>query len=222
MKNISFFILIVCIGSLIGTGLYSCEQATSSKLNEKVANAYGFSNFSKIKSIAFTFNIKKDSFNLSRSWKWFPKSQEVYFKDENDSLHYQRDTITSATMKAIDQKFINDKYWLLFPFQLVWDDGCTMTTQYGQHTPISGDTATRLTVAYSDSVGYTPHDSYDLFLDSLHQIKEWNYRHNSVDTPTMSTTWGDVKDFKGIKIATTHYNKDSTFKLWFSGIQVEE
>ncbi|MGH2643424.1 MAG: hypothetical protein ACRDE2_05715, partial [Chitinophagaceae bacterium] len=110
----------------------------------------------------------------------------------------------------------------LFPFQLAWDKGCTMTTRYGQREPMSGDTATCLTVAYNDTMGYTPHDSYDLYLDSLHRINEWTYRRNSVDTPTITVTWGDVKDFNGIKIATIHYNKDSTFELWFSGIKVNE
>lgn len=216
------FLQLTCFIAFIGTGLYGCQQASSSKLSQKVADAYGFPNFNNVKSLAYTFNIKKDSSLMSRSWKWFPKTHEVYFINGTDTIQYRRDTIQSAAMKKVDQKFINDKYWLLFPFQLAWDNGDKITIKYGQRAPISGDTATCLTIAYGDSVGYTPGDSYDLFLDSLHQIKEWNYRHNSVSTPTMSTTWGDVKDFNGIKIATTHYNKDSSFELFFSGVKVEE
>ncbi|MGH2643726.1 MAG: hypothetical protein ACRDE2_07260, partial [Chitinophagaceae bacterium] len=89
------FFQIACLSVLIGTGLYSCRQATSSTLNERVANEYGFSNFHKVKSIAYTFNIKGHSFTLSRSWVWFPKTHEVYFIQGNDTLQYRRDTIKS-------------------------------------------------------------------------------------------------------------------------------
>ncbi len=219
MKRITLFI---SLSAFLGLGLFSCQHPASLTLNEKIADAYGLSNFKKIKSIAYTFNIKKDTFTFSRSWKWFPQTHEVYFISHGDTLHYMRDTISSGTIKNIDEKFINDKYWMLFPFQLVWDKGCTMTTKYGQHAPIGGDTTTCLTVAYKDSAGYTPHDSYDLYLDSLYMIREWAYHKGSVDTPSLVTTWGDVQDFDGIRIATTHFSRDSSFKLWFSGIKVEE
>ena len=95
-------------------------------LAEKVANAYGFKNFAKVKSFVFTFNVKAKGKVVSRSWYWEPGTNKVTYKgsDKNGKpMTYsyvtgsidQNDTVRSF----VDAKFINDQYWLLFPFHLI-------------------------------------------------------------------------------------------------------
>jgi hypothetical protein len=87
---------------------------------EKVANAHGFKNWSKIEKLNYTFNVDRDSSHLERSWQWQPQKEKVKMLSAKDTVAYVRKEIDSLQQKA-DQAFINDKYWLLFPFQLVWD-----------------------------------------------------------------------------------------------------
>src|SRR5690348_8762190 len=95
----------------------SCRREAK-PLSRQVAEAYGFRHFSRVKSIAYTFNVKAGSLEIARSWKWLPGTGEVYFMNSTDSLHYRRDTITTERMKQVDRKFLNDRRWLLFPFRL--------------------------------------------------------------------------------------------------------
>ena len=53
---------------------------TQNSLAEKVANTYGFKNFSKVKSISFTFNVKTQKGAVSRSWYWEPATNKVTYK----------------------------------------------------------------------------------------------------------------------------------------------
>lgn len=216
-QNILPFISTIAVLVLLA----ACAQPGPRELNEQIAQAYGIENFDKLRSLQFTFNIKKDTFQMARTWIWNPKENTVCLVKGSDTVHYKRDTIRSVAMKQLDQKFINDKYWLLFPFQLVWDRGCQFHLQEAKTMPIAKSMARCLTVNYNQTDGYTPKDAYDLFLDNHNMIREWTYRKGGADTATLSTTWEGVQDFKGIKIATTHSNADKTFKLWFSDIKVE-
>jgi hypothetical protein len=123
-------------------------------------------------------------------------------------------------LPTIDGGFINDKYWLMFPFQLVWDTGYTYTIMENIPAPISGQSSTQLTIVYNQEDGYTPGDAYDLFLDENYLIKEWVFRKgNGIEGRPL--TWENEKDFNGVKFATEHKNDDSIKFIWFTGIEVE-
>ena len=146
--------------------LYSnnvCAQNDAKVIAQKVANAYGFQHFKKATSLSYTFNVKRDTFPASyRSWKWNLKENIVTMTTAKETVTYQRDTIQSAAMKNIDGKFINDEYWLIFPYHLVWDEGTTITTKSSVEAPISKKETTMLTIQYNNKDGYTPGDAYDL------------------------------------------------------------
>ena len=62
--------------------LYSCatQEETPDSLPIQVAKAYGIENFDQVNSIAFTWNVQRDSVNvLSRDWKWNIKERTVYY-----------------------------------------------------------------------------------------------------------------------------------------------
>lgn len=120
--------------------------------------------------------------------------------------------------KSIDSKFINDSYWLLFPFQMEWSNA-KISDPKEATAPISGDQMKMLTVSFPSEGGYTPGDSYDIYYDDDLMIQEWVYK-SADGGREMATTWEDYKNYDGIKIARSHKNKEGNFELFFTDIEV--
>ena len=109
-------------------------------------------------SIAFTFNVDKDSSHFERTWNWHPKTNDVILISGNDTILYNRKHIDSISTNA-DKAFINDKYWLLAPFQLIWDQGTSISEAIKEEAPISKNILNKITLTYSSEGGYTPGDA---------------------------------------------------------------
>lgn len=216
MKNIKFILL-----AMVFVSFLSCKsEEAEDSLPMKVAKAYGFDNFDKLTSIAYTWNVQVNpEIVRSRDWKWNIKERTVLFADADTSFTYSLD-LPKEELPKIDGGFINDKYWLMFPFQLVWDTGYTYVVMEDATAPISGDKCTQLTIIYNDADGYTPGDAYDLYLDEKFMIKEWVFRRgNGVEGRPI--TWENEKEFKGVKFATEHKNDEGVTFIWFTGIEVQ-
>lgn len=189
-----------------------------------VAQKYGLEEFNKIKGINFTFNVEKKGKKIKRTWQWEPKTEKVTYwgKDAagNEIKYvYSRNDLKEID-KPIDHWFINDQYWLLFPFHLIWDEGIEITEDNEKKYPISQESGRLLSVKYLSKKGYTPGDIYELYVDEDNLIKEWIYRQGGGD-PTLIATWEENKKFGPIIISTEHKNANNTFKLWFSDVSVE-
>lgn len=186
----------------------------------RIANARGYENWKDVSEIAFTFNVDRGDIHTYRSWVWNPKTGEVQMNSKEDKVSYNRFKMDSIHKKT-DAAFINDKYWLLKPFQLIWDEGTSFTEKENVIAPISKDTLNQITLVYGNNGGYTPGDAYDLFYDKDYKIREWNYRKGNTPEPSMTTTLEDYKNFSGIDIATMHNDETGNFKLYFTDISVK-
>jgi hypothetical protein len=204
--------------------LSSCKQSAKKEtivqeeeltIAQKIANANGFENWKKVKKIEFTFNTSRGA----RSWTWEPITQNVTLISEGDTIAYNRSKIDSISLR-VDRAFINDKYWFLAPFQLVWDKGTTITELIKEMAPISKIEMNKITLTYSNEGGYTPGDAYDFYFGDDYIIKEWIFRRGNSEEPSMMTTWEEYQDFNGIKISTMHKNVEEDWKLYFTGIKV--
>ncbi|MFN2261392.1 MAG: hypothetical protein ABR595_04955, partial [Psychroflexus sp.] len=80
---------------------------------------------------------------------------------------------------------------------------------------------TEVSINYKNEAGYTPGDTYKIYVDDQHIIREWSYIPNGKQEPAMSTTWEDYGTFEGLKIAKTHQNADKNFKLYFTDISAK-
>ena len=220
----------------ISFALFSCNNTKNSSENkeenalvseenlttaEKIANANGFENWKDVSEIAFTFNVDRGENHFDRSWVWKPKTGDITMMSSKDTVNYNRSKMDSIIMKT-DGAFINDKYWFLAPYQLVWDEGTTFSDKQNVVAPISKDTLNQLTIVYGNDGGYTPGDAYDFFYDKNYKIKEWNYRQENAEKPSMSTTWEDYENFNGLEIAQTHKDSTGGFKLYFTNISVKK
>ncbi|MBQ0769257.1 MAG: hypothetical protein KBT58_08190 [Bizionia sp.] len=187
---------------------------------EKIANAHGYKNWDAVTEIQFTFNVDKDSTHFERQWKWFPKENKVEFiKNTNETISYNRNALDSLTT-AIDKGFINDKYWLLAPFNLVWDAGTSLSKPTKEVAPLSNNTVNKITLTYSNNGGYTPGDAYDFFYGDDYIIQEWVYRKGNSPEPSMATTWEDYDSFGGLTIAKSHKKLGENWNLNFTNIKV--
>jgi len=179
---------------------------------EKIANAHGFQNWKNVSEIQFTFFGK-------RNWIWNPKTDDVTLMTATDTINYNRKSIDSLSKKA-DRGFINDKFWLLIPFQLVWDAGTTISEPVLANAPISQIEMNKITILYSDKGGYTPGDAYDIYYDDAYMIKEWGFRNGNKKEAGLINTFENYQDFNGIKIALDHKKAKGDWNLNFSNVKV--
>lgn len=228
MKNL---VLMLAAVLLIGfTAFPQNNKVTTSKdsLAFKVAEAYGLSSFSKVKSIEFTFNVDfGGNKKVNRSWIWDPQTDSITYdgpgpKGKEIKFSYNRNKLdkSNKTEKFVDERFINDSYWLLFPFHLAWDNNVDIINKGMKNLPIGRGKATELTVEYKNNVGYTPNDAFDLFINKDNMISEWIYRHGGSEKHKAPFTWQDNKKFGDITISTAHYGPHKKGKVWFTGVKV--
>lgn len=215
MKNSIQILSIFVLGLLLACSTPQEELTTP----QKVAKAYGYDNFDKVNSIAYTWNVQAGDVVRTRDWKWNIKDRTVYYADADTSYTYSLDLPKEELPKA-DAGFINDKYWLMYPFQLIWDTGYTYEETTDVAAPISGENSTKLTIIYNNEDGYTPGDAYDLYLDEAFIIQEWVFRKGN-GTEGRAFTWEAEKKIDGVTFATEHFNADGVKFIWFTGIEIE-
>lgn len=194
---------------------------------EKIANAYGVKGFGEIEEIKFTFNVHKSETEAHRSWIWRPKENIVTFSagGSEKPVTYNHKEITADSpdsLKEIDARFINDQYWLLFPFHLVWDTGMKVELA-GENIkfPIGAGSGRMVSVIYPPTGGYTPGDRYDLYLDDNDMIAQWIYRRGGSETPTVTAMWEDNRRMGPITVSLNHPDAEGKFRVWFTDVEIK-
>ncbi|SDR95149.1 hypothetical protein SAMN04515667_1065 [Formosa sp. Hel1_31_208] len=224
------FITLICILTLCAacrteskdqesTSEIISEEKKELTIAEKIAQAHGFDNWKNVNDIQFTFNVDRGDSHFERSWEWYPKTDDVTLTLDNDIIKYNRTVVDSAFVQT-DKSFINDKFWFLAPFQLVWDDGTTISEAIKEVAPMSKIELNKITITYGNEGGYTPGDAYDFYFNDDYIIQEWVYRKGNSESPSMTTTFENYEDFNGLKIAKEHKMTEGNFNLYFSNISV--
>ena len=220
MKKVLFFLILVIVLSACKNESKDKEPQKEVSIVERIAEANGLENFSDVKELQFTFNVKtNDTVRTSRQWTWQPKINRVTLTTPDSTVTYNHKT-EAVQHEWVDQRFINDQYWLLFPFHLVWDE---MEWEHTQEAtaPISGEQMQRVTVKYPAGAGYTPGDMYEIYFGEDLMIREWVYLSGGSRENPFPATWEDYEDFDGIKIAKMHSNKDGSFELFFTDVFIK-
>lgn len=222
MKKLLPFVLVIFVTttSFIVTKQMVRNLYQEKGILEKVAHAHGFENWGKVKEIKFTFNVDRDTSHFERSWIWKPGTNDVTAISPEKTLTYNRSDMDSVAYET-NGGFINDKFWLLAPFQLQWNaDNITHNHEMKAQAPISKKNMQKLTIVYGSEGGYTPGDAYDFYFDDDYIIQEWVFRKANQKEPSLITTFEDYKEMNGLKIATMHQTGDGSFKLYFTGLEV--
>ncbi|MEM9363824.1 MAG: hypothetical protein AAGA43_14385 [Bacteroidota bacterium] len=187
---------------------------------EKIAAAHGYENWKTVKEFHFTFNVDRDTTHFERSWVWKPKTNEITAINAKDTLTYFRKEMDSVAYK-VNAGFINDRYWVLAPFNLVWDQN-NFEYEHAENitAPISNSPMQKLTIVYSNEGGYTPGDAYDFYFEDDYILKEWVFRKGNQEEASTTTTWENYLEVDGIQIAQDHKSTDGNFNLNFTNVKV--
>jgi len=219
MKKLFFLSFLIIIAS--------CKQAEEKKeepikeltIAEKIANAHGFENWKNVKTFGFTFGGSIDDPNSGRAWVWNPKTSDIILTRNGEVTEYNRNSMDSLALKA-DRGFINDKFWALIPFQLVWDEGLTISESEKATSPVKQEDLNKIVITYSNEGGYTPGDAYDIYFDDDYIIREWSYRGDNDPEPSLSNTFENYSDYHTIKVAQDHKIGGSERNLLIRNVEV--
>jgi hypothetical protein len=196
-------------------------------VRKQIADAYGFSSWSQVEQIRYTFNVEAGKVKLARTWIWEPKADRVTFEGKDKEgkplkVSYTHAQMTPDIVKNIDPDFINDQYWLVFPFHLVWDTSATVEDK-GQSKPLAGrGLARKVTISYPKQGGYTPGDSYDLFVDANNHAVAWTHHEGGTPKPSLTTSWVDYKKAGPLVIALDHRGTEEgkPIRIFFTDVAV--
>ena len=190
---------------------------------ERLARAYGIAGWDQVQQVAFAFNVKLPDRDepIRRAWLWTPKTDAIVARaDTDEPIMFLGDALPDDdAVRELHHQFINDSYWLLFPFQLVWSNPAV--TDHGEAPlPIGEGTATKLTAQWPDDGGYTPGDAYDLYVGDDGLIEQWVFRRGGGDDGRPAT-WEEHQRVGPIIVSTNHQSADGSFRLWFTGVKVK-
>jgi len=203
-----------------------------SPIAEQIAKTYGLDSFGQIERIRYTWNADFGQVKISRSWVWDPKTDQVSYEGKDKTgkpvkITYLRSQVSSqaAVVKdEIDPAFFNDQYWLLFPLHLSWDSSAEVK-ETGEHKlPLGKGSATRVVVKYPSAGGYTPGDTWELFVGADNRIQEFVYHRGGSKKPTLVVaSYADYKKAGPLLVSLDHRGTadGSPLRVFFSDVSVQ-
>jgi hypothetical protein len=205
------------------------EKDPAQQLAHEVAERYGVEAWDDVEELNFTFHATVDGRDITRRWQWQPEDGTVTYHGDGASpeepVRYFRKAVNrpgAEGLLEIDKKFVNDSFWLLFPYHLVWDDKARLSLEEDVPAPISGESAVKLTITYPETGGYTPGDAYDMWLGEDGTIHEWVYRKSNAEEPTRAVMWEQHQEFGKLTLALDHPGPPgSDFRVWFTDVEVK-
>ena len=181
---------------------------------EKIAKTYGIDSWNQIEAIRYTWNGEIPGvFKLSRTWEWEPKTTQVTYegKDKDGKpvkVTYKRSELNSQPdniKNEVDPGFINDNYWALFPFHAYWDTSATVIDQGMFNLPQGSGTAELVPVKYPADSGYTPGDTWDLYVGKDNRVVYFVYHRGGAKPPSrVLATWAGYKKAGPLLFSTEH------------------
>ena len=126
----------------------------------------------------------------------------------------------------IDPGFVNDNYWLIFPFHIYWDTSATVTDEGMQKLPLGKGSAQKIVVKYPSNVGYTPGDTWTLYLGTDGRVEEFRYdRRRAPEPPSCHRNVGGLQEGRpsaALNGAPRNLRRRRPcLHLWFSNVAVK-
>jgi hypothetical protein len=202
---------------------------------EKMAKTYGLDSWGQIEGIRYTWNIDLPALNLkaSHKWEWHPKTGQVSFEGKGKdgktvNVTYVRSQLNSQPANVKDEvepAFTNDQYWLIFPLHAFWDTSADAQDKGKQKLPIGKGTADQVVVKYpAEAGGYTPGDTWELYIGSDNRVEALLFRHGGNAKPSIVTaTWAGYKKAGPLLFSTEHRGTadGKPLHLWISDVAVK-
>src|SRR5207245_3437442 len=105
----------------------------------------------------------------------------------------------------IDPAFVNDQYNLLFPLHVYWDSSADVQDMGMQKLPLGKGSAKRVVVKYPSDGGYTPGDTWELYVGTDNRVEEFIYHRGGPKKPSVViATWTGYKKAGLLLMSTDH------------------
>jgi len=182
---------------------------------EQIAKTYGLDSYGQVEAIRYTWNGEIPGlFKLARVWEWEPKTGRVSYEGKDKEgkpvkVTYLRSELSSqpdAVKNQVDPGFLNDNYWLLFPFHAYWDMSATVTDEGMKKLPTGAGSAELVSVKYGAELGgYTPGDTWDLYVGKDNRVEYLVFHHGGDQKPSLvKASWTGYKKAGPLLISTEH------------------
>jgi hypothetical protein len=221
---------------LFALGLLLILPATSgaqqrSPILDNLTKTYGLESFGQIEAIRYTFNAETQGLNVSRSWTWEPKTDQVTYEGKDKSgnpvkvtyLRSQLGRQPANVRDDIDPGFLNDNYWLLLPFHFFWDTDAAVEDAGVQKLPLGNSSAEKVVVKYPSDGGYSPGDTWEVYLGSDGRIEEMAYYKGGPPKNEVFVTWTDNKKAGPLLFSLDHRGtrNGNPAHVFFSNVAVK-
>jgi len=200
---------------------------------EQIAKTYGLDSFGQIEAIRYTFNAQFPGVDVSHSWVWQPKTDQISYegKDKDGKpvkvtyVETQLNGESAIVKDEIEPAFVNDEYDLLFPLHVYWDYSADVQDMGMQKLPLGKGSAKRVVVKYpSEGGGYTPGDTWELYVGSKDRVEAFIWRRGGPKKPSVViATWTGYKKAGPLLIATDRRGTadGKPVRAFFSNVSVK-
>ena len=124
----------------------------------------------------------------------------------------------------VEPGFVNDNYWVLFPLHAYWDTSAIAIDQGMFNLPLGGGTAELVPIKYPADTGYTPGDTWDLYIGKDNRVVYFDYHRGGAKPPSrVFATWSSYKKAGPLLFATEHSGRadGKPFHLVISDVAVK-
>ena len=127
------------------------------------------------------------------------------------------EAVSDSLANRANAMFINDSYWLLFPFK--WTDPGVLTT-YIPSREVWGREFEAVELTFEDDVGLTPQNRYIALIDPETRMMEaWQHFTEASDTvPRFTNRWTDWQDYGPILLSSRRENEDGQSTIYFENL----
>ena len=204
------------------------EAQQRSAIVEKLVKTYGLDSFGQVEAIRYTFGAQLPGIDVSRSWIWEPKSDQVTYDGKDKSgkpvkLTYLRSKLDGQAGE-IEPSFVNDQYWLLLPFHASWDTGAAVEDAGIQKLALGQGSAEKVVMKYPSEGGSSPGDTWDLYVGTDGRIQEMAFHRGGTAKPSLViASWADHKKAGPLLFSLDHQGTadGKPMRVWFSNVAVK-
>jgi hypothetical protein len=215
MKKLGLSVTILLLALQFFAATSWGQQQPRPAILQQIVKAYGVDSYGQIEAIRYTWNGEIPGlFKVAHAWEWEPKTGKISYEGKDKQgkqvkvtyLSSQLNTQPDNVKNEVAPSFVNDNYWLLFPFHAYWDTSATVTDQGKHKLPIGAGSATLVTVKYpKEAGGYTPGDTWDLYVGKDNRVDQFVYHRGGTTKPSLVTaTWTGYKKAGPLLISTEH------------------
>lgn len=200
---------------------------------EQIAKAYGVDSWEKIDAVRYTWHAQFPGVDVAHAWVWEPKTGKVSFESKDKdgkpvNVTYMQSELSGQPAKVRDEvqpAFVNDQYWLIFPYHVYWDKSANVQDQGAQKLPIGNGRARHVIVKYpAEAGGFTPGDTWELWVGPTNRVQQFVYHRGGPRKPSVViASWADYKKAGPLLVSMDHRGTadGKPLRIFFTDVAVK-